>query len=98
MALSFSNLCVQVTLPSPLPGRLAQHQRHRLCDPQLYGRTVAAIPGQGVYHLPARPLRGGGIITRDQGRQAASPGRILIIGWWLRGDTAPASIAGVRSP
>jgi hypothetical protein len=45
MAFSFSNLCVQVTLPSSLPGRLAQHQRHCLCDPQLYGRTVAAIPG-----------------------------------------------------
>lgn len=48
MAFSVSNLCVQVTLPSPLPGRMAQHQRHRLCDPQLYGRTVAAIPGSWV--------------------------------------------------
>jgi hypothetical protein len=65
--------------------RLAHHQRLRLCDPQLYGRTVAAIPGPGVYHLHARPLRGAGddAVARDQGRQAASGRDGLIVGGWL---------------
>jgi hypothetical protein len=41
---------VQVAFPAAVPGRLAHHQRLRLCDHQLCGRTVAAIPGPGVYH------------------------------------------------
>jgi hypothetical protein len=60
---------VQVAFPAAVPGRLAHHRRLCLCDPQLYGRTVSAIPGQGVYHPPARLLRGAGdhAVARDQG-------------------------------
>lgn len=79
-------LSVQVTLASPLPGRLARHQWLRLCDPQPYGRTVTAVRRQVVYHLPARPLCGSGVhaMARDQGRQAACAGRrSRIVGGWL---------------
>ncbi len=67
--------------PLALPGRLARHQRLRLCDSQSYGRAVTAIPGQGVCPLPARPLRRGSphAVARDQGRQAASPSRRSLI-------------------
>src|SRR5713101_6243182 len=75
---------LQVALLAPVPGRLAHHQRLRLCAPQLYGLTVAAICEQGVSPLPARPLRGAGAnaVARDQGRQPASPGRrsLLVTG------------------
>ncbi len=39
-----------------------------------YERTVAAIFREGLYDLPARPLRGGCVhaVALDQGRQAAS--------------------------
>jgi hypothetical protein len=48
MALPVSGACVQVAFPAAPAGRLARYRRQRLCHPQLYGRTVAAIPGQGV--------------------------------------------------
>src|ERR1019366_3008399 len=37
-----------IALPSPHPGRLADPQRLRLCDHQLYGLTVTAIRGYGL--------------------------------------------------
>src|SRR5713101_341060 len=94
MAFSLSDPHVQVALPAPLPGRLAHHQRLRLCDPQLYGRTATAIPEQGVYPLPARLIRGGGVhaVARDQGRQAASAGRRSLIVAGRLGCWAPQSL------
>src|SRR5882672_383494 len=80
MAFSLSHPCVPFALPAPLPGRLARHQRLRLCAPQPYGLTAAAIREQAVYPLPARPLRGGSphAVARDQGRQPASRSLIVV--------------------
>ena len=83
---SLSHPCVQVALPAPLPGRLADHQRLRLSGHELYGLTVAAIRGYGLQHrLPRPPRRDGDhAVARDQGRQAASAEqRSLIVGGWL---------------
>src|SRR6266550_9523963 len=74
MATPVSGACVQVAFPAAVPRSLACHQRLRLCDPQLYGRTVTAISAEGVSPLPARPLRRTGVhaLARDQRRQATS--------------------------
>src|SRR5713226_8432121 len=96
MASSLSDPCVQVALPAALSGRLARHQRLRLRDPEPYGRTVTAIPWQGVYHLPARLLGRAcaHAVARDQGRQAASAGRrSLIVGGWLGCRVPQTSVA-----
>jgi hypothetical protein len=48
MALSLRPTGVPVTLPSPDPGRLADHQLLRLSGRQLYGFTVLAIRGEDL--------------------------------------------------
>src|SRR5437870_1296897 len=48
MALSLRPAGVPVTLPSPGPGRLADHQLLRLSGRQLHGLIVAAIRGEGL--------------------------------------------------
>jgi len=86
MAFSLSGPCVPVALPAPLPGRLADHQRLRLSDHELYGLTVTAIRGYGLQHRLSRPPRGDGdhAVAPDKGRQAATAGRrSLIVGGWI---------------
>jgi len=71
-------------LPSPLPGRLAHHQRLCLPAPQPYRRTVPAIPEHRVCLLPARHVRRDSLhaLARDQRCQTTNPGtRSLILGW-----------------
>src|SRR5207247_9345527 len=43
MAHSLSDPCVQIGLPAPLPGRLADYQRLRLCGPELYRLAITAV-------------------------------------------------------
>src|SRR5579863_190955 len=74
MAFPIGVACVPVAFPAAVPGRLARRRRLRLCDPESYGRAVAAIPGNGVHLCPACLLRGAGdhAVARDQGCQAPS--------------------------
>jgi hypothetical protein len=66
-----------------LPGFLGVAGARRLRLPCLepYWRTVAAISGHGVYHLPARLPRGNcaHAVARDQGHQAGRGGRRSLI-------------------
>jgi hypothetical protein len=50
-------------------------------DDELYGRAVAAIPGQSDFPLHPRPLWGGGAhaVARDQGLQASTAARRSVI-------------------
>jgi len=77
MAPPVSGACVQVALPAAVPGRLARHQRLRLCDDELYRRAVTAIPGQSDFPLHPGPLRGAGAhaVARDQRLQASTAER-----------------------
>ena len=47
MAFPLSDSCVQVALPAPLPGHLADHQRLRLSGHELYGLTFTSVRGCG---------------------------------------------------
>jgi hypothetical protein len=75
--------CVPVVFPAAVPGRLARHLWLRLCDPEPYRRTVAAILGKGVYVLSAGLLRGGGAhaVARDQRCPASGRGGLIVSGW-----------------
>ena len=48
MALPLGDPGVQIALPAPLPGYLANHQRLRLSGHQLYRLTVTTILGYGL--------------------------------------------------
>jgi hypothetical protein len=84
VALPPRQACIQVALSAALAGRLARPRRLRLGDSELYGHTVAAIPGQGVHLFPARLLwrDSAHAVALDQGRQAA------------RGAAAALSLSG----
>jgi hypothetical protein len=58
VALPPRQACIQVALPAALPGLLARPRRLRLGDPEHYGHTVAAIPGQGVDLILSPPSLG----------------------------------------
>lgn len=67
---------------APFPGRLADRQRFRQCDPQPHGLTAAAIRGHALERRFPRPPGGdrNHVVASDQGGPAAGR-RSLIAGW-----------------
>src|SRR5881296_4413897 len=71
MAVPYGSPRLQVTLRAAIHWRVVDHQRRRLPGSEPYGVILPRISGQGVYVLPARPVRGAGdhVVARDQRRQ-----------------------------